>query len=1309
MTDFFKSAFGVLTGNISGPENDFVGQVVELGQQKLRVRRVIAEGGYAFVYVAQDVATGKDYALKRLLAHDKEKNQMVIDEIKYLKKLTGHPNIVQFIAAASDSDKGQAEYLLLTELCTGQLVDVLNSAGSPLPCNDVIQIFYQTCRAVQHMHRQNPPIIHRDLKAENLLISSKHMIKLCDFGSATTTAHFPDGSWSAIQRSLVEDEIAKNTTPMYRAPEMLDLYQNFPICEASDVWALGCLLYMLCFGNHPFEDSAKLRIINANYSIPSTDTQYTVLHDLIKSMLQVDPNDRPTVHDLVDRLQEIAIAKNVNLKGPLHIAENIPANIVIDSAETHRRPNSVFYDEGERAENYPPPPTQNANASSIFNSLRGGAGNLMKNIKDASAKVIETVSATMGKTDLDINYITSRIAVMSFPAEGVEAAFKNNIDEVRSYLESRHKDCYAVYNLSQRTYRAIKFENRVSECGWPPKKAPLLTSLFEVCKNMLLWLRQNPKNICVIHCIDGKASSATVVGAFLSFVHLFESPEQSIHMFSMKRGPPGVTPSQKRYIGYISDMVADTPYVPHNCAVLLKSMTLSPVPLFNKMRNGCRPFVEVYVDEERILTTSQEYEKMKGYQTEDGSAILPVNTTALGDVTVVVYHARSTFGGKVQGKITSMKMFQVQFNTGMVRPGTTSMKFTQFDLDQLDTAEKYPEHFCVMLDLAVSKNERPTTKVQPWKSLDGSKLSPKILFSNKEEMQETFRDYGVTKRAKSQLSRSSSQGSSGQTSPEHVPNKQPSTENQDQRKERITKYNEEKSKANVASSAASFLSSLSWQNSHQEENPEKEKPTGFVAREEGEGLLSGSDDDDAFAALSEQRSKPVNAETLLDFSEDKSDIRNTEKEINSSDLGEKSNTEPLDQQQTFDPFADFSSLNLNNDVQPNKDSSSTNENGFLFDAFQDNSSENLKPSGSVTNVDNLLDSFSSSTEQLPTASTKKDDMFDFLDDTSSGSKDDVNLLGSWDIHNVKDSIPTLNIPRNPSNSSMHQSSSASNFQQFSGMGNANIPRNSSGTFTTGQKQPMFGQSRSGNNSPLTIGQNVKGQSTNSAYDPFAEFGNLGAGGKSNFSGSFPNLNKPSQQPPPKPSATPGANTQGSPKVTRPQNPPKQQQTFSKPNYNVGGFVTGGRDERGARKPFGPKPPVSESAFEDLLGNHQFTSSKQNSTPKTLGAMKKKQRAEEMDPDKLKVLDWIEGKERNVRALLCSLDKVLWDGEKRWQQVGMHDLVTADQVKKVYRKAVLSVHPDKLGGTPHEALAKLIFIELNDAWAQFEEEGMKSLY
>ena len=60
-----------------------------------------------------------------------------------------------------------------------------------------------------------------------------------------------------------------------------------------------------------------------------------------------------------------------------------------------------------------------------------------------------------------------------------------------------------------------------------------------------------------------------------------------------------------------------------------------------------------------------------------------------------------------------------------------------------------------------------------------------------------------------------------------------------------------------------------------------------------------------------------------------------------------------------------------------------------------------------------------------------------------------------------------------------------------------------------------------------------------------------------------------------------------------------------------------------------------------------------------------------------VREWSEGKEKNIRALLCSLHTVLWEGEERWQQVGMHQLVTANGVKKCFRKAVLVVHPDKV--------------------------------
>lgn len=63
--------------------------------------------------------------------------------------------------------------------------------------------------------------------------------------------------------------MGRHTTPMYRPPEILDLYSNYPINQAMDIWAFGCVIYFLKFGKHPFEDSGKLGIINCNYTIPA--------------------------------------------------------------------------------------------------------------------------------------------------------------------------------------------------------------------------------------------------------------------------------------------------------------------------------------------------------------------------------------------------------------------------------------------------------------------------------------------------------------------------------------------------------------------------------------------------------------------------------------------------------------------------------------------------------------------------------------------------------------------------------------------------------------------------------------------------------------------------------------------------------------------------------------------------------------------------------------------------------------------------------------------------------------------------------
>ncbi len=88
-------------------------------------------------------------------------------------------------------------------------------------------------------------ITHRDLKIENVLLSNKQF-KLCDFGSAV---------W--VDQAVTDEafeEFEKYTTMMYRPPEMIDKYKGWPISNKVDIWMLGCIVYTMCYGRHPFMD-----------------------------------------------------------------------------------------------------------------------------------------------------------------------------------------------------------------------------------------------------------------------------------------------------------------------------------------------------------------------------------------------------------------------------------------------------------------------------------------------------------------------------------------------------------------------------------------------------------------------------------------------------------------------------------------------------------------------------------------------------------------------------------------------------------------------------------------------------------------------------------------------------------------------------------------------------------------------------------------------------------------------------------------------------------------------------------------------
>ena len=150
-------------------------------------------------------------------------------------------------------------------------------------------MFCDVCEGVAGLHSHS--IIHRDLKIENILIDSgsEHQEKksgstrhpkansinyvICDFGSATKKVFDKRLTTSAQQVQLAVDEVQRYTTLAYRSPEMVDLYSNKPITTKADIWALGCLLYKICYFQMPFGESA-LAIQEGRYSIPDAKAHF---------------------------------------------------------------------------------------------------------------------------------------------------------------------------------------------------------------------------------------------------------------------------------------------------------------------------------------------------------------------------------------------------------------------------------------------------------------------------------------------------------------------------------------------------------------------------------------------------------------------------------------------------------------------------------------------------------------------------------------------------------------------------------------------------------------------------------------------------------------------------------------------------------------------------------------------------------------------------------------------------------------------------------------------------------------------------
>ncbi|XP_048525308.1 serine/threonine-protein kinase MARK2 isoform X9 [Dendroctonus ponderosae] len=267
------------TTSASGRNRPRLGEEVTIGKYKLL--KTIGKGNFAKVKLAKHVPTGKEVAIKII---DKTQLtpgslQKLFREVRIMKMLD-HPNIVKLFQVIETE---KTLYLVMEYASGGEVFDYLVLHGR-MKEKEARAKFRQIVSAVQYCHQKR--IIHRDLKAENLLLDSEMNIKIADFGFSNEFT--PGNKLDTFCGS-----------PPYAAPELFQ-GKKYDGPEV-DVWSLGVILYTLVSGSLPFDGSTlrelRERVLRGKYRIPfymSTDCE-----NLLKKFLVLNPAKRASLETIM--------------------------------------------------------------------------------------------------------------------------------------------------------------------------------------------------------------------------------------------------------------------------------------------------------------------------------------------------------------------------------------------------------------------------------------------------------------------------------------------------------------------------------------------------------------------------------------------------------------------------------------------------------------------------------------------------------------------------------------------------------------------------------------------------------------------------------------------------------------------------------------------------------------------------------------------------------------------------------------------------------------------------------------------------
>ncbi|KAK6307335.1 hypothetical protein J4Q44_G00224830 [Coregonus suidteri] len=278
---------GVRTRNTGADEQPHVGNY--------RLLKTIGKGNFAKVKLARHILTGREVAIKIIDKTQLNPNslQKLFREVRIMK-LLNHPNIVKLFEVIETE---RTLYLVMEYASGGEVFDYLVAHGR-MKEKEARAKFRQIVSAVQYCHQKH--IVHRDLKAENLLLDADMNIKIADFGFSN---EFTMGNKL--------DTFCGS--PPYAAPELFQ-GKKYDGPEV-DVWSLGVILYTLVSGSLPFDGQnlkeLRERVLRGKYRIPfymSTDCE-----NLLKRFLVLNPAKRGTFEVKEDSENQIMKDRWINV------------------------------------------------------------------------------------------------------------------------------------------------------------------------------------------------------------------------------------------------------------------------------------------------------------------------------------------------------------------------------------------------------------------------------------------------------------------------------------------------------------------------------------------------------------------------------------------------------------------------------------------------------------------------------------------------------------------------------------------------------------------------------------------------------------------------------------------------------------------------------------------------------------------------------------------------------------------------------------------------------------------------------------